>query len=309
MAHYAVGLLLSLQLAARNTITATRSMVGLHLLGLLAGVMLVAPAYNAFMNGWSRESIAWFAMVISMQAFSCVTIGSFVLWAVIGCYRLMRTELQMRSAPWVWMGFVVYSMAYAAGVAWSGDGFSARFNNLGIYDSSALALVVAYLVAMALAWTMLFIEPKDPVEFRRLSGSLREQRWQELLQTIPRWLCALPLAAVMLLLLFYTQGAGAAFCASIMAFFVRDAGIVILLNLSPSRARADAAAMLYLIVLYGLLPAIISASTNLSVEGWLFPSAIGDFAVGVLPALVQAAVVWWLVRARWRTLWASSPAR
>jgi hypothetical protein len=302
---HAVGLLVSLQLAARDTIAAKRSMVGLHLLGLVAGALLVAPAYNAFMNGWSGDSIAWFAMPFTVQAFTSATIGSLVVWAVIGCYRLMRTELQMRNAPWVWIAFVVYCMAYAAGIAWTDGGI--RLGQIGAGRDAPLtsALFIAYLVAMALALAMLFIEPKDPVELRRCMVSIRERRWQVLLQSIPRWLCAAPIAVLVMLVLFVNDSREAVYCASLMAFFARDAGIVVLLNLSANRRRADAAAFLYLLVLYGLLPAIINAASDLSVEGWLFPASDKGLFAAITPALVQAAVVWVLVTQRWQRLWAA----
>jgi hypothetical protein len=275
------------------------------LLGLVAGALLVAPAYNAFMNGWNSDSILWFAVPVTVQVFTSLTIGSLVVWAVIGCYRLMRTELQMRNAPWVWIAFVLYCMAYAAGIAWTERGM--RFGQVGAGGDSPLssALLIAFLVAMALALAMLFIEPKDPVELRRFVVSIRERRRQVLLQSIPRWLCAAPIAVLVMLALFVNDSREAVYCASLMAFFVRDAGIVVLLNLSANRRRADAAAFLYLLVLYGLLPAIINAASDLSVEGWLWPSAGKGLFAAIAPALLQAVVVWVLVTQRWQRLWAA----
>ena len=149
---------------------------------------------------------------------------------------------------------------------------------------------------------MLFIEPKDPVEFRRLLRSFRERRWQVFLQAIPRWLCALPLALLMMLLLLSTDGVGGVFCASTMAFFARDAGLVMFLSLSANRRRANGAAILYLLVLYALLPAIINSASGASVDGWLLPSLTKSLLPAIGPALLQAVLVWALVMNRWHRL-------
>jgi hypothetical protein len=299
LAH-AVGMLVSLQLTARSSTAAARSMIGLHLLGMAAGLLWVRPLYSAFSDDRQGGPIAWFNLVYSEQAFIYFTIAAMVVWSVIGCYRLMRTELQLRNAPWVWIAFVLYCMVYVAGFGSAYEGVS-----LGDAKSLTSAPLLAYGVAMVLALLMLFIEPKDPVEFSRLLASFRARRWAVFLQTIPRWLCVLPIAAALIVALLMTDSVGATFCASAMAFFLRDAGIVVLLNLVPNRGRADAAAIVYLLVLYGLLPALVSAASNIELGGWFYPSLTKGVVAGVLPALIQAAVVWVLVRNRWHGLWAA----
>jgi len=301
---HAVGLLVSLQLATRSTAAASRSMIGLHLLGLAAGVMLAGPAYTAYANGWD-EPVTWYATAFAQRTFTFFVIGSLVFWATVGCYRMMRTELQLRNAPWVWLVFVVYCMAFAAGFAWNDGTVQVWIGRFGETHSFETAPLVAYLVAMALAVAMLFIEPKDPVEFRRLIASLRDRQWTTMLQTIPRWFCVLPIAVLVIVALILTDSVGAVFCLSIMAFFARDAGIVVCLNLSVNRRRADAAALMYLLVLYGLLPAIIRATSGFSLEGWLFPAPTKDLLAATLPALLQALLVWVAVTGRWRRLWAA----
>jgi hypothetical protein len=300
---HAVGLLVSLQLAAQKTAVASRSMVGVHLLGLLAGVLMVGPAYIAFVDGWGPPTF-WFTLAVPQQWFVYILTGSLVVWTVIACYRLMRTELQMRNAPWVWIAFVLYCMLFAAGLSSNEPGIQILFGHRGETSLSRFtsAPLSAYFVAMGLAVTMLFIEAKDLVEFRRLLLSFQQRRWRVFLEAVPRWLCVLPIAASMIALLLSTDSLGAMFCASTMAFFARDAGIVLLLNLSPNRRRADGAALLYLLILYGLLPAIINITSGVSLDGWLFPSWNKGLLAAITPALLQALVIWVLVAKRWHTL-------
>ncbi|MFT5173261.1 MAG: hypothetical protein ACI8W7_001435 [Gammaproteobacteria bacterium] len=298
---HAMGLLLSLQRVEQSTMTAGRSMVGVHLLGLVAGALLVGPAYSAFVEGWG-EPVRWFAIPISQQWFTYLSTASLVVWTVIGCYRLMRTELQMRNAPWVWITFVMYCMTYAAGLVWTNKAVAVQIGLGAQITPVASAALAAYFVAMALAAMMLFIEPKDPVEFRRLFGSFQQRRWQVVMQSIPRWLCVLPIAIVMIWVVLSLDPVHGIFCASIMAFFARDAGIVVLLNMSANRRRADGAAMLYLLVLYGLLPTIIYSASGVSVDAWLFPAVNKSVLVAVAPAVLQAVLVWALVTKRWHAL-------
>ena len=113
----------------------------------------------------------------------------------------------------------------------------------------------------------------------------------------------LPIALLVIVSLVFTDSVGAVFCLSVMAFLARDAGSVVLRNPSVNRRRADTAAVIYLLVLYGLLPAIIGATSGFSLDGWLFPSPTKNLFAAIAPALLQAIVVWVGATVRWRRLW------
>jgi len=295
---HAIGLLGSLHLAARGRIESGRWGMLLQLAGLALAVPLLLVGIAAFGAGWSGE-VRWFGMDVTLRVFVWCSAMAFTAWAVTACYRLMRVELQLRNAPWVWIAFVLFCMGYAAGFAWSGEPSAVVLIDGARIDAERLALLSAHASALGLGYLMLLLEAKDPVAWAMLLDAVRRGRIATALEHMPRWACVLPLLAAVTLAAWWWDVAGRLLCASLLVFFVRDAALVVLLNLGARPARADTAALLYLMVLYVLLPAVVLAAGG-SAHGWLLPSMHGDLASAVLPGALQAALLWWLVRARWR---------
>jgi hypothetical protein len=168
----AVGLLASLHLAARGTAVTRRAAMSLHLVGLAAAAPMLFVSMAGFFDGFAG-SVDWFAWEVSTRSFACASVGAFTFWAVLGCHRLMRAELQLPNAPWVWIGFVSFCMVYGAGLAWRADGMPGTAPGAG-ETALAAALIAAHLVALGLGYGMLFVEGKDPVVLRRLLREVRD---------------------------------------------------------------------------------------------------------------------------------------
>ncbi len=303
----AMGLLASLHLASREAPLARRSALGLHVVGLVTAVPPLLYSVNAYHQGWGGP-VVWFGSEWHPGAFVFLSVGAFAAWTVVGCLRLMGAELQLRNTPLAWTGFVVFCMAYAAGWAWHDGRAPAtviEINGVEVVDAS---LLCAHGVALALGYGMLFLERKDPVSLRRMLADLGRGSVREALEGLPLWTLTLPLAGAVTAALIVDGSPAATLGASSLVFFARDAGIVMFLNLGRRRARADAAALLYLVLLYGLVPAILAAATGVSMAGWLFPDVAGGVLPGMSSGAVQAVAVWLLVAARWTRAWAGPPA-
>jgi hypothetical protein len=297
----AVGLLASLHLSRRATRLGRHVTMGLHFVGLLAALPLLFTTMPAFIEEW-RGTAHWFGRAYAVRDFVLLSEACFTAWAVAGCYRLMRAELQMRNAPWVWLGFVVFCMVYGAGLSYGEGGEPWSLVTVNGMHVTGAALVTAHLAALALAYGALFMEPKDPVALRRLLDGLRLRDWSTVAEVVPRWLCVVPLAVTTLLAVVLSNSITMVVCASSLAFFARDAGLVMFLNLGQRRERADTAALFYLMVLYALAPALLGAAFGVSPAGWLVPAVDGNIVAGVLPAVVQAGVMWFFVSRRWQAV-------
>jgi len=302
---HAVGLLASLHLVARVNRLGARVSAGLHMLGLLCAAPLILFSIGAFMAGPPDERVSWFGHEIRSLYFALASTAVFTAWAVAGCYRLMRAELQLRNAPWVWMAFVAFCMLYAAGIAHGDRHTVDALVTINGLDVTGASLVAAHLGALALGYLVLFAQPKDPVELRRVLAHLRAGAAAQVLETLPRWLFVVPFITATAVALIVLDSVAAVFCASTVAFFIRDAAVVALLNLGERRQRADMAAAFYLLVLYALAPALLDAAFDLQLSGWLLPAVTGGFLLGVAPAAVQAVALWGAVARRWRALQAA----
>ncbi|MGH7003614.1 MAG: hypothetical protein ACREIP_06670, partial [Alphaproteobacteria bacterium] len=149
-----------------------------QVMGLIATALLGAFAY------WILQSQGrWFGVNLGEEALRLVTIWHFALWAVVGVYRRMRRELQMRSAPWAWLLFLIALPAYAEGLAY-GRG------------EPQLALVLPTSVIMIMLWAITFIEAKDAMALRQCGQAFRRGHWREAAMLVPLWLVTYVVFAV-----------------------------------------------------------------------------------------------------------------
>lgn len=299
---HAGSLLASLHAVRRRAGAAPARGAGLLSLGLLAAAPFL-------MWGTAASSVdsqlPWYSFTFDVLPFAIASSVAFAAWAVTGLYMLMRLELQRRNPPWVWLGFVGFVAVWVAGF---GDAGPVRVGILGMqrWDDVATRLLIALVACGGLYYVALLVEPKDPVEFRRLAREAGAGRWGAALEVVPRWLVTLGVVFVVGAALIISTGAAGVptggvigFVLGVWGFMVRDAAILVSLNLSPRPRRADAAGFLYLVVLYGLAPAILVALGLENLQGLLVPTWDSGLA-GAGPALVQAAVMATWAASRWR---------
>ena len=292
----AVGLLSSLQAIRKNQRYGRLQTTIFLVLGVSCSLSLL---------NWPLEKasdIIWFDQSYSDEQFVLASLVVFLAWAIFGIYRLLRAELQLKSQPWAWSLFVVFLMVYVAGF----------LNDGSLIDGQSiqqLRLLGAFTVSIILAYAMIFCESKDPVAFRRLLQYLGQREWGRAMESLPLWLMTLSFVVLTCLFLvgmsFSSPPLEEASQLSISAmamvlFLIRDFGIVLFLNFGRVPKRADMLTLLFLFLLYGAIPTILTALDLDSLAGCFWP-APGIPAEVILPAaLIQAVVILWLVASRWR---------
>lgn len=309
LAH-AVAFLTALQALRKRAGTSRGRSIGFHLLGVLAALPVLVLS-GVPLELYGAGSVYWWGRSFPALGFWLASVTLFTGWAVLGCERVMRAELQMRNSPWVWLGFALYLMVYVAGLV---DLPVARASGAGLFrlfsDPLTVHLFTVYMVAMSLVYAMALWETKSPVLARRWLRYARHREWPRLLEITPRWLLGLPLAglaALAVVALHPPLDPAArglfdpdAFVTALFAFLLRDVALLLLLNLAPDPRRADTAWVLYMGVLYLLAPALAGVLGLGAHVGFFLPRPDVGFLGGVLPPAAQAAVLWWLVAARWR---------
>lgn len=285
---HSLGLLSSLQAIAKER-RPPRSFSSAF---LILALFVVFPLIQAaFQNG----TVPWYGHDVATIDFILGSLVCFTTWTVVGVYCLIRAELKFRTPPLAWPAFTLFFMVWTGGVAAGGKNESA-------------GLLAAFVAACGLTYLMIFLERKDPVAFRRLLQAVDSGPRQRLLAQLPCWALTLPfvLAAAALLLLFPPQLAGnaplwtsRALVVTMTAFVGRDVSLVLFLNLGDRPKRADLIALLWLLLLYGLIPAIVNLLGFDPATALFWPST-GHPLVSVVAALAQMAGGWGLTLRRWQ---------
>ncbi|MGH6960061.1 MAG: hypothetical protein ACREE7_06230, partial [Dongiaceae bacterium] len=263
---------------------------------------------------WPRQ-FNWYGLAVDYDSFSVVSLAVFIAWGFVAIYRLMRVELQYRSWPWVWLAFVLFVMFYVTG-----------FFYLPLQAAGSVVdwLIPPLLSALPLVYLALFAEPKDPVRYRWFLVVLRSGDWARTGTLLPQWLptyllvVAIGIAAMLLgghVDSFYPDRAllrlpiaAPSLIVSILLFVLRDVMIVLWLNFGDRRRRADLAAVIYLLLLYGPAAAIARMLDLEFLVPFFAPTPHDNWLFAVLPPLLEVAVMLGLIRARWSGRPARRPA-
>lgn len=260
---------------------------------------------------------SWYGLSVNREYFMLVLAVALLGWCWIGIYRLLRAELQYRGYPVGWTAFTLFCVAYVTGfTGWLELG---GIDVSGVEGADLLPrLGVAFLVASLLTWIAAFAEPKGFVGLRRWGSLVRAGRIRRALEATPAWLpggLATILLGLTVVLLWWgssdlryvfdrqtTIDSLGPFVLAVMLFLLRDIGLMHLFTLDGRARRGHLTALVYLAVLYAVLPALFVAMGWPGLALALLPQPAGDPLVMVLPALAQAALVGGLLVFRWRRI-------
>ncbi|NGY03175.1 hypothetical protein [Solimonas terrae] len=273
-------------------------------------VFIVAPQLMSLMFGrHAVGTVLWYGHTIAMADFVLLCALLAMVWSVTGLYRAMREELAFRDPPSVWAGFLLFLFVFSGG--WF---YGRPLADLSVFLKMApftAHLALCALIAMIAAYVMLFSERKDWVRLRRLVALWQSGQRRRAWELAPKWLAS-AVIAVLMSAAFALAGlvtepwldgiAGACTAAALLAFLIRDGAIVLGLNFTRDQRRADAAAGLYLAVLYALLPGVLYAFGLRLLATMFWPVLVAHQPFWLIPILLQTAVALDFVLRRWRQL-------
>jgi hypothetical protein len=268
---------------------------------LLLGIVVAGPFMSMALYNYGK--LTWYGISFDQTDFLLCTSVSYAAWAVLGVHKLMRRELQMKNAPWAWYGFVLFLMAHLSGF------FYGTGSKGGMMEAASPVFLAVFGVAVAAVYLSVFAENKELLSLQIVMRLFAARDWRRFLERAPRWLLTLPMVAVAGAAVVGTAEAGksggalhvAAFVAATVFFVLRDLGIVLYCNLGKQARRADLFSIVCLMLLYAIIPAILSA-IGADKATLLFWPRIDQtpFTTSVITSLMEALLMALLVRERWR---------
>jgi len=262
--------------------------------GLVIGAVLlfVVATSDGFRHGapvrditqlfTAKAPVAWWSLTFPAGSFRLAAAAAFAGWALAGAWRLMRLELQMRSAPVVWPVFLVFLAVFVGGLAYPAAGLAA-------------ALLSGALINVVCAYAAAFAEPADRVRLR-LFGAAIGHDLDRAVRLAPAAIAPVVLAIVLAVAALgvapMERGeAGQAWqVAALIAFLVRDLGVIAFHRFGPRPQRGDFGAVLTLALLY--LAGSILGSMFGHGGAALFAPVTGPAGLGLASGAVQAVIAW-----------------
>ncbi len=283
-------------MAARKAVA--RRGIGLLVLVLVLFVLIIPASRLADQFGeWMR----WWRVSFNNADFILASVCAFAAWAVFGAYRAMCNELEIRTLPWALPAFIAFSAVYSAGFV----------VNTHIGGNLGSALLAGVVLSLTFVYVMMLGEVSGASVWQRLRTRARAAQWLRALQELPLWMVALATGLVFAVAAIYTQFPGGRSGVlreiglapvALMLYAVRDAAILQFFALARRPRRVEAATLFYLMLLYLLVPNVLSAMNLELAVSIVRPNIVERpiFAAAVLAAqaAIAIALAWW----RWRTI-------
>lgn len=238
--------------------------VMIQLFAIAVGLMLFSFGRGALPELFKMHP--WYSLDISFERFMLGSLTFFCASLLFGIYRLLRAELQMHSYPWAWALFLLAWIVYLWGF------FSlpqAIPEEISEHWMMALYFAIAYFVALSGTFLSAFFTQKNIIQYFRWSRYLKGSRYKRALILTPPWIIPLAMAFILIFplvyflerlqILEYKPGLVATgFALSSFFFLLRDLGLLYYLTFDFQAKRAHLATLVYLAVLYTLLPMLLS---------------------------------------------------
>lgn len=261
--------------------------------------LLLFPAID-LMSGHDKQ-VAWWRLRITQVDFLLATAAAYAAWAVLGAYRSMCTELEIRTLPWVLPLFIGFTALYAAG-------FLVRGLDSDLPGANAI-MFAGTMASLGTMYLLLFSEQAGAGVWQRLVGRCRGRQWRRALQEVPVWLVALVMGLAFAIAAMLPPSAAGKFGLlrefqhaplAIALFALRDAALFQFFALARQPRRAETATLFYLVLLYWLVPVLLSAVGATALAEFILPPLLERPGFSTVAVAAQAVIAIWLALWRWQ---------
>ncbi len=221
------------------------------------------------------EFISWYGMQFNYAGFVLCSLLACLSWVMIGTYRIIKKELQYRLIPTAWCGFLLFTLFFIAGFLYK-------------ISPYPIALYFTFLL-ITTTYSLTFMQSKNITIYRKLKHCVHHKQKRKFLETTPLWIPTFAMATTLSFIacayalyhidssitqnflkeyrfrrisdykqtftvdpIFYV-----ALFLTPLFMVMRDILIIHYFNMASKRKRGNLTALLYLFLLYAVLPALL----------------------------------------------------
>jgi len=305
----AIALLLSIQVLSQIRREKTNKTFRYFLAAFIIGAFTTNFCFNA-LKGYDQQ-ISWHGYAFALGPFALTSLILFLGWAIIGLQRSFCKELQYQNIPWIWAGFNIFCMIYFSGLTSFQD---FQFENLHFPELETIQqqlanapLYTALFSAQLLTYFSLFTDDLSLIRYKHFFSRIKEHNTIESLQQLPWWTISFTLTVIAgLIAMIKQQGvifekfSPTIFILTSIFFLLRDIELIHYFNFSKNPKKALSTAVLYLFLLYMLLPLLFSALHLNSLLPLFLPSWGQNTLLAFIGIVVQLGLLSALCYKRWQ---------
>ena len=284
------------------TARAGRNIKPVHSLPVTVLGAIVFVSMGREMLAPAAETVRWFGLLWDRNEFLLASLVVFTGWTWLGAYRLMSEMLAVRIIPWVALSFVVLLTLYFGGFFFASE-----------WEGSWTFPAIGTAMGVAASYVMAWKERRDWIAVSRFIRTWKDEHGRHALEATPAWIpvaffafaCAIATAVLLPALPAPPVMRGAPwnwiFAAPItfVVLMFRDIGLLYFFSLGQRPERANSTALVYLALLYGVLPALLNlADLGFLAYPLLIPQGLGPFWLAPLIASVHLTTVIVLIMQR-----------
>lgn len=267
-----------------------RSSVGIIFIVFV--MLFVASPISVLLT--QSEAISWWSNDYEPLNFTLASMIFYAAWAVFGCYRTMCEQLQVRTTPWALPAFLSFAAVYLTGFV--------PYPNAYISGAGMAFMLTGTLVSLIAAYLLLFFERTGTITVMRLNMRIKHKQWLRTIEELPGW----PVAAMLAL----PCSIGAVLLAEneyrlapliLVLFLIRDAAIYHYFSFAKQPKRTELTTLVYLGLLYWLLPALLNAMDASFLAQLIMPMTSGEMQFSLFVMLAQGGIASGLAGWRWQT--------
>ena len=257
------------------------------------------------------KTITWWGSAPPYLWFMLVSSALFAAWAWLGASRTFAGELRVRQLPWAWPTFCLYLGVWVGGLIEARAGATS--------NRAAIVMLIFFLASGLGAYLLMLTERTGAMTLARVLRTVRGELdggLRRVLQSVPLWSVSLVCAwagALALLLMPWSgrlaehapgmlgelAAEGKIMPMALAAMLLRDAGIYCIFALQRFPRRPATATSLYVVLLDGVFPALMSVGGLQTVAFLVFPLGRASAAGALAIFLVQAVIAWSIALWRW----------
>jgi len=290
---------------------------------ILAGILI---NYGSSIHS-ENETLKWMGVKLKYSDFTIFGAAFFCTWTVISFYRTMRTEFNYTNGSVGWITFVATVMAFFSGII-------SQFDSFNFIELFLVCLFISLGVGVVINYLTLFNEPKQNLVayIKRSGGKLKLLKINN---QLPIWLLTLiiSIGLTIFTVIFYLTTNQSFFETivsywfpiNLILFLLRDVCIILMFNINDRIKRPNMVALLYLLVVYFLIPSLLSLTKfkmgNVMSTSYFLPIFVPDiqnlffvkikpeflkilsnFSIGTLPILLQCSFAYIYLKKQIRKL-------